>query len=138
MEYSSVTFGPMISKYDINRLENIQKKCLRTIFGYGLSYEDLLKKSKLETLEERRQKALLKFANKAADNPRFMHWFPLNRNRTGRHGKQYEEMFAQSDRLCRSPLFTMRRLLNDTPSHDRNCNPKFLDLSHMFNVACAK
>ena len=135
MEYSSVTFGPMITKYDKNRLENIQKKCLRTIYGYGLSYEELLEKSNIETLENRRQKALRKFANKAANNPQFMHWFPLNKNRTGRHRKVYEELFARSDRLYRSPLFTMRRLLNDTPTHDRNCNPNILDLSHMFNLA---
>ena len=35
MEYSSVTFGPMMPKYEKNRLENIQKKCLRIIYGYG-------------------------------------------------------------------------------------------------------
>ena len=132
---SIMEYSPMITKYDKNRLENIQKKCLRTIYGYGLSYEELLEKSNIETLENRRQKALRKFANKAANNPQFMHWFPLNKNRTGRHGKVYEELFARSDRLYRSPLFTMRRLLNDTPTHDRNCNPNILDLSHMFNLA---
>ena len=134
MEYSSVTFGSMITKLDSNRLENLQKKCLRSIYGYGLEYEDLLVMANLESLEDRRSKALLKFARKAVENPQFSHWFPLNPNRTGRHGKTYEEKFAKSDRLYRSPLFTMRRLLNDTPDSDRNCNPEFFDLSHFFNA----
>ena len=130
MEYSSITFGPMMSRYDSNRLENLQKKCLRNIYGYGIKYEELLDISDLETLEERRNKALLKFANKAVANLQFKDWFPLNTNRAGRHGKRYEEVYAKSDRLYKS---TMRRLLNETPSNDKNCNPNFVDLSFLFN-----
>lgn len=119
MKCSNVTFGPMISRYDSNRLENLQKKCLRNIYGYGIKYKELLDMSGLETLEERRSKALLNFANKAVTNPQFKDWFPLNTNRAGRHGKKYAELFAKSDRLYKSPLFTMRRLLNETPSNDK-------------------
>ena len=133
MEYSNVTFGPMITRYDSNRLENIQKKCLRSIYGYGTKYEDLLDLANLETLEERRTKAVTKFAQKALKNEQFSHWFPLNTNRSGRHGKIYEEKFAKSDRLYRSPLYTMRRILNETPSIDRTNNPELVDLSHLFN-----
>ena len=91
--------------------------------------------SGLETLEERRKKALQKFANKALKNPQFEHWFSPNTNRTRRHGKMYDEFFAKSDRLYRSPLFTMRHLLNETPSSDRNCNPDYTDLSYLLNTA---
>ena len=134
MEYSSVTFGSMMTKYDKNRLETIQKKCLRSIYGYGLSYEELLEKSGLETLENRRDKALAKFANKALLNLQFEHWFPLNKNRTGRHGKTFEEKYAKSDRLYNSPLFKMRRILNETPNNDQTSNPKITDLSYLFNA----
>ena len=133
MEYSNVTFGPMLSRYDSNRLENLQKKCLRSIYGYGTIYEDLLEMANLETLEERRTKAITKFAQKALKNEQFSHWFPLNTNRSCRHGKIYEEKFAKSDRLYRSPLYTMQRILNDTPSIDRTSNPEFVDLSRLFN-----
>ena len=72
-----------------------KKKCLRNIYGYGLSYEEVLELSGLDTREERRRKALHKFANRAAVNPQFEHWFPLNKNRSGRHGKKYEELMAK-------------------------------------------
>ena len=48
------------------RLENLQKRCLRTIYGYEKGYDELLIEADLKTLEERREKALLKFARKTA------------------------------------------------------------------------
>ena len=134
IEYSSVTFGPMMPKYEKNRMENIQKKCLRIIYGYGLDYKELLEISELETLEKRREKALLKFAQKASANPQFIHWFPRNTNRSSqRISKEFEEKFAKSDRLYNSPLYAMRRALNNTPKTERNNNPNFEDLSYLFN-----
>ena len=134
IEYSSVTFGPMMTKYEKNRMGNIQKKCLRTIYGYGTDYEKLLELSGLDTLEQRRMNALLKFAQKASNNPQFRSWFPLNQNRSSqRIGKEYEEKQAKSDRLYNSPLYAMRRALNNSPSNNRNYNPRFEDLSHLFN-----
>ena len=64
MEYSSVTYGPMLAKYQSKKLEDMQKRCLRTIFGYDKSYEELLELSGLRTLEERRHDSLIKFARK--------------------------------------------------------------------------
>ena len=62
IEYSSVTYGPMSTRYASNRLEGIQKNCLRSIFGFGKSYEDLLEEAGLETLEKRREAAIKKIA----------------------------------------------------------------------------
>ena len=135
MEYSSVTFGPMLAKYEKNRLENVQKKCLRIIYGYGLDYETLLQMADLETLDTRRQNALLKFARKSSNNPQFKKWFPLNKNRSSqRGGKEFEEKFARSDRLYNSPLFAMRRALNETSNQPRvGDSGNLVDLSHLFN-----
>ena len=119
----------------MNRLENVQNRCLRNIYGYSLSYDELLEISGLETIEERRKKALHKFAHKAVNNPQFENWFPLNQNRTGRHGKKYVKMLAKGNRLYRSPLYAMRRILNETPMHDRHSNLNVMDLSHLFNTA---
>ena len=124
----------MLTKYQSNRLENIQKKCLRSIYGFDLDYEQLLQIAELQTLEERRELAQRKFALKASKNPQFAHWFPLNKNRTSvRNPKMYEEQHASSDRLYNSPLFKMRRILNDTPSQERFNTPNYIDLSHLFN-----
>ena len=135
LEYSSVTFGPMITKYDANRMENIQKHCLRSILGYDKKYEDLLEESGLETLETRRHNALKKFAEKTSKIPQFANWFPLNTNRSSqRSGKWYQEMHARSDRLYNSPIFAMRRILNNTHDELRSNNPIYLDLSDLFNL----
>ena len=134
LEYSAVTFGPMLAQYQKNRLESVQKKCLKAIYGFDLTYEELLEKAELETLEVRRKKAIMKFAEKTSRNPQFAHWFPRNENRTSkRAGKLYEEMYAKSDRLYFSPLYTMRRMLNNSPSN-RTSEPDYCDLSHLFNA----
>ena len=57
IEYSSITYGSMLSKYQSIKLENLQKRCLRAIYGYNKTYEELLQESNLKTLEERRQNA---------------------------------------------------------------------------------
>ena len=75
-----------------------------------------------------------KFAENAAANPIYEGWFPLNEGREGtRHRKRYEEKLAKTDRLYRSPVYAMRRHLNGTPYHDKFNNPKYVDLSHLFN-----
>ena len=116
LEYCSAVYSPMLTKCQLNRLKNIQKRCLRSIYGFKHDYEMLLQESGLRTLEERRELATVKFARKAAVNPQFKQWFLLNKNRsTGRMSKTYKEKHASSDRLYNSPLFKMRRLLNNTP-----------------------
>ena len=62
LEYSSVTFGPMLAQYQKNRLENIQKRCLKSIFGFNKTYQALLEEAEIETLEDRRFNAIKKFA----------------------------------------------------------------------------
>ena len=134
LEYSSVTFGPMITKYDVNRMENIQKNCLGSILGFDKKNEDLLEESGLQTLEVRRLNALKKFAEKTSKTPQFADWFPLNTNCSSqRSGKLYQEFYARSNRLYNSPLFTMRRILNNTHDESRSNNPVYLDLSDLFN-----
>ena len=104
------------------------------MYGYNYTYQELLEKSGLETLKSRRDSAMLKFAQKTSKNPVYKHMFPLNPSavRTRDH-KHYKEDNAKTDRLYKSPLFAMRRLLNNTPDSDRNNNPNYVDLSHLFN-----
>ena len=118
LEYSSTTYHSMLTRKQENDLENIQKKCLRCIFGYGKTYEELLKESGFATLKARRENAILRFAQKTSSNPVYQHWFKPNPNPTSqRHPQIYLEEFARTQRLYNSPLFYMRRILNNTP-HD--------------------
>ena len=91
---------------------------------------ELLETSGLETLDQHRENALLKFAKKAAQNPQFAHWFPKNTNRSSnRVGKKFEEIYARTDRLYFSPIYVMRRRLNASPDEDRLARADFSDLS---------
>ena len=87
---------------------------MKTIFGFSTTY-DALAKSGLARLSDRREEILKKFALKTAKNPLFEHWFPrhLPSKYNLRKEKQYEEELARTERLRNSPLFVMRRLLND-------------------------
>ena len=118
IEYSSVTYGPMLTKYQANVLENIQKRCLKCMYGYNKGYQELLEEAGLKTLQERRQIALERFTRKAQANPLYSQWFEENENpRRGsqRFSKRYKEKMARTSRLYNSPVFTMRRILNGTP-----------------------
>ena len=133
LEYSSVIYGPMITRYQVNELERFQKRCLKCIFGYDKKYSEILEISGLPTLENRREVAMLKFADKTSQNDNYSHLFPrFDHQRQLRHQKTFVEEFARTERLYKSPLFKYRRMLNETP--DRQfASEKLLDLDHLFN-----
>ena len=62
IEYSSVTYGPMLTQYQLNELENIQKRCLKCMYGFDKKYNELLRESGLGSLSKRRDNAIAKFA----------------------------------------------------------------------------
>ena len=119
LEYSSVTYSSMLTQYQSNQLENIQKRCLRCMFGWTKSYAELLEESGLPTLKARRETAVKRFAEKALDNPNYQHWFtanPSQRMSSQRYSKPLLEKFARSSRLYNSPIFHMTRVLNGSPN----------------------
>ena len=71
---------------------------------------------KLDTLKERRVKALKKFAEKNAQNPRFgPKWFPLNeaKDKNTRHREKYALKRSAQERKRKGTLNFMRRHLNE-------------------------
>ena len=85
------------------------------MFGYDKTYAELLEESGLKTLRERRENAITRFAQKCSTNPVYSRWFKENLNRqSGRNPKRFEEKLARTNRLYKSPLFTIRRALNST------------------------
>jgi hypothetical protein len=86
---------------------------LKCIYGFGLTRKEMLEKSSLCTLEERRESAFLKFAQKTAEGP-YSNWFPKRGvERSLRRGKEYVEQYARCDRLYNSQIYAMRRKLNE-------------------------
>ena len=79
-------------------------------------YYLVLEESGLETLAERRTKAVTQFAVKTSMNPRYSErWFP--RNGEGEHNlrrrEEYRVDFAAHERLRNAPIHRMRRILNE-------------------------
>ena len=98
------------------RLENCQKTALRIIFGLNISYDLMRINYRLPTLNERRKFLFEKFSRKMAGSERFQKkWLPkkdIESDRELRNRKEYIDFFARTERLYRSPLFEMRRILN--------------------------
>ena len=115
MEFAVPTYHPMLTSELSDSIESIQKRASKIIFGWNTNYDVLVESGKLETLHDRREKLTLNFAKKAANDPRFEHWFP--RRNYGelnlRREVKYEETFARTERLRKSPLHYMRRALNN-------------------------
>ena len=78
LEYCSPVFNSMLTAEQIEMLERQQRRVLKIIFGFGLSYEELLEKSGLEPLTVRREEACMQFSQKLLNSERFGGLFPKN------------------------------------------------------------
>ena len=95
-----------------------------------MEYEELLGASNLSRLEQRRVIAFQKFTNKTVKNTKYANWFPKREIiKETRNTSIYLEELAVGDRLYNSPLFAMRRYLNNTESHRQTS-----DLTGIFNT----
>ena len=114
IEYCAATYHSMLTRDQSSRLENLQARALRTIYGWDLSYSKARERAGIGTLEERREKITDEFAMKASRNNRLSRWFPTA-EQTGhdtRNSPRYKEEYARTDRYRNSPIFYMRRRLN--------------------------
>ena len=115
-EYASVAWGPMITQEQAHLLERQQCQALKNVYGLGISNKKMCDRAGIESLQERRSKAVNKFAIKSLNNPRFKGWFPERpaslRNHRSDTRRKYEEPIIRKERHWNSPLNTMRRSLN--------------------------
>ena len=115
-DFCSNIYHSMLNKSLSNQLEKMQNKALRIIFGYEKSHEELLALSGLPPLQERREILLESFCKKLYSNPRFKRQWLGERIFEGpglRRQKIVKEKFARTNRLFNSPLYTIRRKIND-------------------------
>ena len=99
LDYCAVIYHPMLTDEQDQQVERLQAQALKNIYGYKDSYEIMREKAGVTTHRERRIALCDKFAEKAAQNPRFQAWFPPRTGRSGRHGDAYKEENARTDRL---------------------------------------
>ena len=117
VEYGSPAWGSLLTKEQSKDLERQQVQALKHIYGPQLSANCLRDTAGIQSLEERREEAALRFALKAKNNPRFSHWFILRAEssrgrRDGADYRKYEETICRTDRHRNSPRNYMTRLLN--------------------------
>ena len=131
LEYTSNTYHSQLNKGQINQLKRTQKQCLKIIYGYGKSYPELLLESGLNALATRRETMFERFTKNNLEIPKYKDWFPLKTDiRETRKVRPYLEERATSNRLYRSPLYAMRRLLNEKPPVE----PELDNLTGAFNI----
>lgn len=116
LEYAVPAFNDALTCEQKWALERCQMLSLKTILGFSLTYEQCLKRSGIESLEERRNDLVKNFAIKAYQSERFGYsWFPprqLPQYNLRRRNLIHEEN-TNCYRLKKSPIFAMRALLND-------------------------
>ena len=114
IEYACQVYGPLLAASHVNDIEKLQWRILKIIYGHRTTYQEAIDLAGTQTLEERRITICGKFAQKTLANGRFSRWFPREIPSTYplRHQPLLEEKFASTERLYKSPIFTMRRVLN--------------------------
>ena len=116
LKYACPVWSPGLLSGDIIDLERVQKSAFVIIFG-RYSYDEILKRHGLHTLEERRLTLCEKFAIKAAKNPLHAKWFQLkNRTINTRSKESYQEVRCRTERWKNSPIPIMTRMLNSKTS----------------------
>ena len=115
LEYASPIYHSLLTKAQEEELERMQRQSLKVIYGFTKSYANALKDSGVKTMKERRDEAFKTFAKKTSEHPDHAGWFPTIQDRPYKLRKEpkYIEEHAATDRLYRSPLFAMRRYLNE-------------------------
>ena len=115
IDYCVPTYHSMLTNEQSDRLERLQSRALKSIYGWNKSYETVLELSGLDTLKERREKLVDSFAQKTSRNPRYNDtWFPKleQTEHDTRNKLTYREEYARTERYKNSPVFYMRRRLN--------------------------
>ena len=114
VEQSAVVWHSSITKGEQKDLERVQKVALRIILKDGYdTYVNALRLTGLETLAARRTKLCLNFARKCLKNEKTSKMFPLNDlNVNTRNPELYHVTPARTDRLAKSAIPYMQRLLN--------------------------
>ena len=115
-DYCSNVYHSMLNITQTEHLEKLQKTALKIIFGYDKDYETLLSLATITTLKKRRELLFENFCLKLYENERFKKIWLEERTFHGprmRKQKILKEKNARTDCLFNSPLYTIRRKIND-------------------------
>ena len=112
MEYCSVVFHSSLTEAQTNKLEAIQKTCLRVILAESyVSYESALEMTGLQRLETRRESRQLSFALRCLNNDFNKDLFPRNVSQMKR--EPFRVNFAKTEAYRKSSLVQCQHALNN-------------------------
>ena len=116
LEFSSSVWHSSLTKENRQDLERVQKAALRLILKSEYKdYEDALKLSRIQSLEERREQLSLRFVKKSLKNLTFSKLFPLKNTKhvmSVRNPLKYYINKANTERYKNSAIPYLQRLLN--------------------------
>jgi hypothetical protein len=116
IEYCSVAFHSSLTIELSDKLERIQKTCLRVILGeMYIGYSAALEMSGLDTLFSRREKRCIDFSLKCLKNKRLAKAFPLKpaHGQNTRESEMFMVNFARTSTYRDSAIPYCQRLLNE-------------------------
>ena len=115
-EYCSVAFHSSLTGEQTNKIERIQKTCLRIILGdMYIDYPSALEMTGLESLYDRRPKRCLDFSLKCLKHNRNTRLFPLKdnaREASSKNSEIFSVNFASTNAYRDSTIPYCQRLLN--------------------------
>ena len=115
IEYMSVAYHSMLLSGQAEALERLHRYALRVCFGFDRDIRTVMAEKGIEHLHERRGRRVDSFITKAANNPRFAHWFPgreagaMELRRT----RKIQETRSKTTRRHNGPLAYMKRRANE-------------------------
>ena len=65
-EYATVAWHSLLTKEQANQLEKQQTQAMKNVLGIGISAEKMRNELALETLSDRRERSVLRFASKCS------------------------------------------------------------------------
>ena len=120
LEQSATVWHSSLMEENRNDLERVQKTALKVILGDKyITYKNALNILDILTLNDRRDKLCLTFAQRAAKHPKMKKMFPENERThqmVTRLPEKYKVQHAFTDRLKNSPLIFMQNLMNEEES----------------------
>ena len=123
MEQSAAVWHSSLTKKDSKDLERVQKSALRVILGDRYrNYEEALNIIKIDSLEERRQKICLKFAQQCLRNEKLRDMFPKSKSDHKMTKRNREKIVTKAitERFRKSAIPSMQRLLNKDDKRKRD------------------
>ena len=112
----------MLSEENSDEIERVQKCAYSVIFGPN-SYQKILQRTKNVTLRQRRVSLTNKFAVKCVKNEKTIDMIPLKTvTGKGMRTETYTVPMARKQRLYKSAIPTMARMLNEPAATDAECH----------------